>query len=106
MELTDSLPGTAVREVKEETGFDVEVTGLVGTYTDSRHVIEYDDGEVRRQLNVCFTARIVGGPPAISDESTELRFVPPADLDTLPMHHTQQLRLRHSPERRTAPYLG
>lgn len=34
MEMTDSLPGTAVREVKEETGLDVEITGLVGTYTD------------------------------------------------------------------------
>ncbi|BCK68936.1 hypothetical protein Srufu_028890 [Streptomyces libani subsp. rufus] len=61
MEMADSLPGTAVREVKEETGLDVEITGLVGTYTDPRHVIAYTDGEVRRQFNVCFTARVVGG---------------------------------------------
>ncbi|AKA08877.1 hypothetical protein SAZ_26990 [Streptomyces noursei ZPM] len=40
---------------------DVEVTGLVGTYTDPRHVIAYSDGEVRRQCNVCFTAQVVGG---------------------------------------------
>src|SRR5918996_5385357 len=78
MEMTDSLPGTAVREVKEETGLDVEVTGLVGTYTDPRHVIAYSDGEVRRQFNVCFRARVVGGFLAMSDESTELRFVAPA----------------------------
>ncbi|MFD4947466.1 NUDIX domain-containing protein [Streptomyces sp. NPDC058239] len=106
MDLSDSLPGTAVREVKEETGFDVEVTGLVGMYTDPRHIIEYSDGEVRRQFNVCFTARITGGAPAISDESTELRFVKPAELDSLPMHHTQRLRLRHFLECRSAPYLG
>lgn len=106
MEMSDSLPGTAVREVKEETGLDVEITGLVGTYTDPRHVIAYTDGEVRRQFNVCFTARVVGGELAISDESTELRFVSPADLDALPMHHTQHLRLRHFLERRSAPYLG
>lgn len=61
MDLTDSLPGTAVREVKEETGLDVEITGLVGTYTDPKHIIAYTDGEVRRQFNVCFTARITGG---------------------------------------------
>lgn len=106
MEVTDSLPGTAVREVKEETGLDVEVTGLVGTYTDPRHVIAYTDGEVRRQFNVCFRARVVGGSLAISDESLELRWVDPSDLDALPMHHTQRLRLRHYLEDRPSPYLG
>ncbi|GAA3362650.1 hypothetical protein GCM10017744_054210 [Streptomyces antimycoticus] len=44
-----------------ETGLDVEITGLVGMYTDPRRVIAYTDGEVRRQFNVCFTARVVGG---------------------------------------------
>lgn len=106
MDLGDSLPGTAVREVKEETGLDVEITGLVGTYTDPRHIIEYSDGEVRRQFNICFTARVTGGELSLSDESTELRFVAPADLDALPMHHTQRLRLRHFLERRPVPYLG
>ncbi|WP_329464227.1 NUDIX domain-containing protein [Streptomyces sp. NBC_01431] len=106
MELGDSLPGTAVREVKEETGLDVEITGLVGTYTDPRHIIEYSDGEVRRQFNICFTARITGGEPALSEESTELRFVAPADLDALPMHHTQRLRIQHYLEHRCEPYLG
>lgn len=106
MDMSDSLPGTAIREVKEETGLDVEITGLVGTYTDPRHVIAYTDGEVRRQFNVCFTARMTGGELAISDESTELRFVDPGELQSLPMHHTQQLRLQHFLERRPFPYLG
>ncbi|MGW9133662.1 NUDIX hydrolase [Streptomyces sp. NPDC055681] len=106
MDMADSLPGTAVREVKEETGYDVEITGLVGTYTDPRHIIEYSDGEVRRQFNVCFMARIVGGSLAVSDESTEVRFVDPAEIDALPMHHTQRLRLQHFLENRPTPYLG
>ncbi|RDI54613.1 NUDIX domain-containing protein [Nocardia mexicana] len=106
MEMTDSLPGCAVREVKEETGLDIEFTGLVGTYTDPRHVIAYSDGEVRRQFNVCFLARVIGGDLVISDESTELRFVDPAELDSLDMHHTQRLRLAHYLEGRSTPYLG
>ncbi|MFF6955343.1 NUDIX domain-containing protein [Streptomyces sp. NPDC008317] len=106
MEMTDSLPGTAVREVKEETGLDVEITGLVGTYTDPRHVIAYTDGEVRRQFNVCFTARVTGGELAVSDESTEVRFVAAGEVDELPMHHTQRLRVGHFLEGRERPYLG
>ncbi|MGA5294681.1 NUDIX domain-containing protein [Streptomyces koyangensis] len=106
MELSDTLPGTAVREVKEETGLDVEITGLVGTYTDPRHVIAYADGEVRRQFNVCFRARLVGGTLAVSDESLALRWVDPADLGSLDMHPTQRLRLSHFLEGRETPYLG
>ncbi|WP_330279784.1 MULTISPECIES: NUDIX domain-containing protein [unclassified Streptomyces] len=106
MEMADSLPGAAVREVKEETGLDVEITGLVGTYTDPRHVIAYTDGEVRRQFNVCFRARLVGGTLAVSDESLELRWVAPGDLDSLDMHHTQRLRLSHFLDGREVPYLG
>jgi 8-oxo-dGTP pyrophosphatase MutT (NUDIX family) len=106
MDMDESLPGAAVREVREEAGLDVEITGLVGTYTDPRHIIAYSDGEVRRQFNVCFTAQVVGGSLAVSEESTEVRFVPVGELDALPMHPTQRLRLRHFLERRPAPYLG
>ena len=47
MELGESIVDTAVREVKEETGLDVEVTGLIGVYTNPHHVMAYTDGEVR-----------------------------------------------------------
>ncbi|OII61006.1 DNA mismatch repair protein MutT [Streptomyces sp. CC53] len=106
MDMGESLPAAAAREVKEETGFDVEITGLVGTYTDPRHIIAFSDGEVRRQFNVCFTARLAGGALAVSDESTDVRFVAVEDLASLPMHHTQRLRLQHYLQRRPHPYLG
>jgi ADP-ribose pyrophosphatase YjhB (NUDIX family) len=106
MEMDESLTGSVVREVREETGYDIEVTGLIGTYTDPRHIIAYTDGEVRRQFNVCYTARIAGGRLAISDESTEIRFIDPGELESLPMHHTQRLRISHYLEKRDSPYLG
>ncbi len=49
---------------------------------------------------------MTGGSLAVSEESTELRFVAPGELDALPMHHTQRLRLRHFAEDRDRPYLG
>ena len=106
MDMGESLGDSVIREVKEETGFDVEVTGLVGTYTDPRHIIAYTNGEVRRQFNICYTARITGGELAISDESTEIRFVDPGELSSLPMHHTQWLRIGHYLEGRDTPFLG
>jgi 8-oxo-dGTP pyrophosphatase MutT (NUDIX family) len=39
-------PAPAVRETKEESGIDCEITGLVGIYSDPKHVILYtSDGE-------------------------------------------------------------
>jgi hypothetical protein len=58
--------------VKEETGYDIEITGLIGMYTDPRHIIAYSDGE----------------------------------LEALPMHHTQRLRVAHYLEGQNTPYLG
>lgn len=106
LELGESVAQCAVREAYEETGLTVEVTGLVGIYTDPRHVIAYDDGEVRQQFNICLTALVVDGGLAGSDESTELRFVSRDELDDLPIHPTQRLRLDHYFQGRDRPYIG
>jgi ADP-ribose pyrophosphatase YjhB (NUDIX family) len=105
MEIGETLTESVLREFREETGYDVGVTGLVGTYTDPGHIIAYDDGEVRRQFNICYTARITGGQMRMSNESTEIQFVAPADLAQLTMHPTQRLRLQHYLEHRGEPYL-
>lgn len=64
MDLGESLVDTAVRETLEETGITSEVTGLVGIYTDPKHVILYtSDGEARQEFSVVFTARSAARPP-------------------------------------------
>ncbi|GAA1378721.1 NUDIX domain-containing protein [Catellatospora chokoriensis] len=106
MEIGETLEQCVVREVREETGLDVEVTGLVGVYTDPGHVIAYGDGEARQQFSLVFRARVVGGELALSDESTELRYVAPAEFDAMPIHESTRLRLRHHLDHRPTPYLG
>jgi len=93
MNLGETLAQTVAREVKEETGLDIEVIGLVGIYTDPGHVIEYDDGEVRQEFNVCFMARPRGGHLATSTECKEVGWVPLGELDALPMHESTRLRI-------------
>ena len=39
----------------------VTVTGLSGVYSDPKHVIAYDDGEVCQEFSLCFHARPVSG---------------------------------------------
>ena len=85
MHIGESLPECAVRETREETGFEVEVIGIVGTYTNPRHVFAYDDGEVRQEFSICFLARPVAGQLAVSEESTDVRWFDPAEVDGLSM---------------------
>lgn len=106
MDLGESIGETAVREVREETGLNVEIDGIVGIYSDPRHIIEYSDGEVRQQFNICFSARLLGGTLCASDESTEVAWITPESLEKLPIHDTTRLRLRHFLERRARPYVG
>lgn len=90
----------------EETGLDVEVDGLIGVYSDPGHVIAYDDGEVRQQFSLCFSARAIGGELRTSDESQEVRWVPREELAALDIHPAIRLRIEHGYQRRTEPYIG
>jgi len=106
MELGESIEDCAVREVKEETGLDVKITGLIGVYTNPHHVIEYSDGEVRQQFSLCFTTELVGGTLTYDEESTAIAWVPATDIAGLTMHPSMRLRIQHYLDGRESPYLG
>jgi ADP-ribose pyrophosphatase YjhB (NUDIX family) len=107
VDLGESLPHAAVRETKEETGVDCEVTGLSGIYTDPRHVLLYtSNGEVRQEFSIVLTARATGGQPTPSSETSEVRWVALDDLGTYNMDASMRLRVQHYLERREHPYIG
>jgi ADP-ribose pyrophosphatase YjhB (NUDIX family) len=107
MDLGESLPEAAVRETFEETGVRVEVTGLVGIYTDPRHIILYtSNDEARQEFSVVFTARPVGGEPTPSAESREVRWVAPDAIRDLAMDRSMRLRIDRYLAGEEKPYLG
>ena len=64
------------REVLEETGLEVLSIELLGVFSDPSRIIAYGDGNVHRLLTLAFVVSVAPGPPRVSEESLELRFVP------------------------------
>ncbi|HEX5117114.1 MAG TPA: NUDIX domain-containing protein [Pseudonocardiaceae bacterium] len=105
-EIGETISQTVVREVNEETGFDVQPTHVTGIYTDPEHVIAFKDGEVRQEFSICFAAQVVGGERRTSDESSEVRWVARGGLGSLNVHPSIRLRINHGYERRDQPYFS
>ncbi|MBP2323659.1 8-oxo-dGTP diphosphatase [Kibdelosporangium banguiense] len=66
----ETVPQAAVREVAEETGFDV----VLGRHLNT---VRYCVGEAAKQVDY-FAARAIGGHFEPNDEVDELRWLPPA----------------------------
>ena len=84
----------AIRETLEETGVLTELTGILGVYSDPRHIVAYSDGEVRQEWELIFLGRPVSGTPTVNDEASDVRWVEAGDLEALDIHPTQWRQLR------------
>jgi 8-oxo-dGTP diphosphatase len=91
VELYETPEEGAVREAREETGYDVELTGLLGIETDvfsadqRRRGPGRDSGRPLKAVRVFYAARIVGGELTDEADGTtdEARWVPLADVPNL-----------------------
>jgi ADP-ribose pyrophosphatase YjhB (NUDIX family) len=102
----ETIGHTVIREVKEETGIDVDPIDVIGVYSDPAHVISYTDGEVRQEFSICFRARLVGGELRTSSESSEVHWVARDDLEALNIHPSIRLRIEHGFNPQTTPYFA
>lgn len=72
IDLGESMVQAAVRETREETGIEYESTGLVGIYTDPKHLILYtSNGEVGRNSPSCSPRpRTAGNRRRVASQAT------------------------------------
>jgi ADP-ribose pyrophosphatase YjhB (NUDIX family) len=104
LELGETLTQAAVREVREETGIECEVTGLIGIFSNPNHVIAYDDGEVRQEFSICFRGKPLGGEMRTSNESKEVHWVDVDSLPSLSIHPSIRIRLEHALQNSQTPF--
>ncbi len=82
IELGETPEMAAKREVKEETGLDIEVQKLIGIYTDSDVV--YPNGDKAHSICICYEMKIIGGELVCDkDETLELKFFSLNDMPEL-----------------------
>jgi ADP-ribose pyrophosphatase YjhB (NUDIX family) len=104
MEIGERADETIVREVKEETGYDVKVMRLVGIYSDPKHTtITYPEGDTVAYVSLLFECVILGGAPMLSDESTAVDWFSPEALPQ-PFHAGHLPRVQDAMSRQAAGF--
>ena len=78
VEVGESVVEATKREVREETGYEVEVGRLVGVYSDPAiQVIQYSSEQRVQAVNLCFEAVAADGVPGVPttpEETLEIGF--------------------------------
>ena len=93
MELEESLTDCAIREVKEETGLNIKIHDIIGTYTDPEIRIEYSDGEVRHEFTIVYFATTEDNSVYLDDESSSYKWITLDKIMDLDMAHSQKRRM-------------
>jgi ADP-ribose pyrophosphatase YjhB (NUDIX family) len=81
VDLGETTANAAIREVKEETGFEVRLDGLVGVYSS----------ETRPIVFIVYSGRVVGGAPVACDEVEEVGLFSESDLPPLAFEHDREI---------------
>lgn len=90
IELGETPQMAAVREVKEETGLDVEVGELIGVYTECD--MKYPNGDEAQSICMAYELKVVSGELCRDESETlELKYFSIEDMPELFCRQHQEL---------------
>ena len=89
---------SVVREVKEESGLDVEIKDIIGTYTDPNIRVAYSDGEVRQEFTIVYYGEALNYDVSLDDESSQFKWLSLDKVLELPLADSQRRRINDAIE--------
>ncbi len=85
MELDESIEECAIREVKEETNLDIEITKFIGVFINP--MMKWRVNDRAQVFGFGFVGKVIGGILQVNDtESTEMKYFA---FESLPKLHTK-----------------
>ena len=108
VEVGETMSAAVRREVFEEAGITITLTGVSGIYSDPAHIVVYPIEGARQQVAVCLHARVVQAgelPRPDGDETTAASWFTPAETNALAMHPAVRRRLTHGLTPATVPHV-
>lgn len=93
LKINESLEECALREIKEETGIDLNISDLkfVKIYSDPTRIGAYPDGNVLRMITVLYKVELSGFEDLVcSEESKELRWFTKSRINGLDIVETHR----------------
>ena len=106
VEVGESVTAALVREVREETGLDVEPVRLIGVYSapELGQIVTYPDGNAIHYVSSSFECLVRGGTLALSEESLVFGWFDPEHLpeDMMAVH---RIRIRDALAGQVAPFV-
>ncbi len=83
----------ARRECLEESGYEVQITRLLGVFSSNRYEYLNYPWKENQFCHILFQAKVIGGAPRISQETSEVKWFPENQLPPLTDGHAPRIQV-------------